>query len=170
MKHDGDVYNALPPGREKDLWAASVEAQGERLRLYRENISIGEQAVAWYAFFALAINIVGFFTQAALGWPTFQLLTVADIPLIIPFTFLFVVNLVFAVFVTVRLVLGYSTSFRADGKGHYPKFIALRGAERKRLAKRSMIERRVNVVQYKADQERKEAKRRARSTAADTGK
>lgn len=169
LKHDADVYNALPDGTEKELWAASVEAQGQRLRLYRENLSYGEQAFAWYAFFALAGFIVSFIAEASMGWPNVRSLTPGDIPFLIPVTLLVAMNLGFAVLVTVRLVLGGSTSFRADGKGHYPKMALLRRAEQKRLDRREVVERRLNAMRYRAERERKEAKRAARGIDAAAG-
>lgn len=149
LKRDGQIYAALPDGKEKALWAASVTAQGERLRLYREDLSIVDQVFAWYAFFALITGAAALIWEAAHGWKYADELTQGGIWTAIPGVLLLVINLAFALFVTVRLVLGRSTALRAGTGGHYPKYDALRRAERKRKERRSAIEERLSRVQAK---------------------
>jgi len=162
LKAETEVFSALPDGTERDLWAKRVEAQAERLRLYRENFSVGSQAVAWYACLALVGFIVGFVLEALNGWPNLRLLTVDDVPFVIITSLLLILNLGFAVIVTIRLVLGGATSMSVDGSGHYPKMVALAESEDERRLARIKAEKRSNVVRYHADKARKERKRAVR--------
>jgi hypothetical protein len=173
LRHDREIYSALPDGREKEMWAQTVTAQAERLRLYREDRTFGAQAVAWYAFFVLAASIVALFREAAMGWPNVRTLTVADIPVLIPGTLLLIMNLGAAVVITVQLVRGRSIYPGTDPTGHYPKYIALQRAAHKRSMRRLKIVRRLAAIQSREAQEQKKAnraraKRKSRSRPAPT--
>jgi hypothetical protein len=169
LKHDAEILGALPDGEEKDLWAASVTAQGERLRIYREDLRLGDQVVAWYAFVALALALSVVISQTLLGWPLLQSLTLDVIPVAIPFALIVLINLSFAVKVSVGLVLGTSTAFRAGSGAHYPKYEVFRRQARKRSERRAVVERRLVVLQNQAliesKRRRGQAKRPARPSA-----
>jgi hypothetical protein len=159
LKEDGGIFSSLPEGTEKEMWRVSVTAQAERLRLYRENFSIGEQFVAWYALIALVLTVIALITEAVLGWPVLRTLEGGDIVVLIPFMLLGVINFVFATYISVRLILGYSISFRNDGKGHYPKYAAMQHARKRRLWRRGQIAKRLAVLQSSEERARKSAER-----------
>ncbi|MBU1588593.1 MAG: hypothetical protein KKH51_11690 [Actinobacteria bacterium] len=151
LKRDGAIYGLLPEGKEKEIWAASVTAQAERIRLYREDLSLAEHIAAWYAFFALVTGVPALIWEATHGWEGFNEVIGGGIWTAIPGALLLAMNLAFAFFVTVRLILGRSTTFRAGSGGHYPKYETLRRVERRRKARRSAIEVRLAHAQGRAD-------------------
>lgn len=164
LKNDAEVYGALPHGREKDLWEARVIAQAERLRLYRENLSLADQIFAWGSFALLVLVVFTTATEASNGWPSIRAFTPEEALASIPFAVIAVMNIVFCITIVVQLIRGQSTRATVGGGGHYPKYVALRRAERRRHELQTRIERRTNVVASHADRERRErsrAKRRA---------
>lgn len=163
LKHDGDVLAALPDGPERDLWAESVTAQGERLRIYREDVRPRDQVLAWYAFLMLLAFVVILITDAVRGWPVFQAAVMEYGLPGIPLACGLALNLGFALFITVRMIRGDSTALRPGTGGYYPKYDALKQAQRERTRKRAEVERRLNSVEAAEEQARKMAKRAARA-------
>lgn len=84
LKRDGEIYAALPDGPEKDLWAARVTAQAERLRIYWEDVTFRDQVIAWYAFLALVATTVGVISHGARDWPAFRMLAAEQSYALIP--------------------------------------------------------------------------------------
>jgi hypothetical protein len=143
LKRDGEIYAALPDGKEKAMWGESVTAQAERLRIYREDLSIGDQIFGWYAFLTLVSALVALIWDAFHEWSAVSLLG-GDSPwTAIPGALLLVLNLAFALYITVRLISGRSISLHAGSGGHFPKYDTLRRMERRRRLKRSSIENRL---------------------------
>lgn len=164
LKHDADILGALPEGKERDLWAASVTAQAERLRLYREQTSLGQQFLGWYSFVTIVGFAVSCIIEASRGWPLFQSMSGLEWLTSIPLLLLLVANLGLGVVLAIRLVLGGSLAPDRDGSGHYPKYNALLAAEQKRHERRHEIGKRVNRAAYFADQER-DVRRKAERVA-----
>lgn len=164
LKHDLDVYSALPPGRERDLWEARAVAQAERLRLFRENRSTGQQFLGWYAIVAILLLVVTSAGEAINGWPLFQSFTLSDWLVAIPLVIAFIFSVVAAVLLSARLVMGLSLIPSHGAGGHYPKYAALVAAERRRQDQRIKVNERLNRVAYEQDKERKERKKAKRQT------
>ena len=136
-----------------------MTAQAERLRFFRENIGIGEQFIAWFAFFAVGNIIVATFVEGARGWPFFRSIVADEVAFYISFGGMALISLVFAIVITIRLVLGLSIGVTTGG-GHYPRYVAYARAARRRTAKRVEVEKRANVARADRERERKSEKRR----------
>jgi len=162
LKRDGEIYAALPDGPEKDLWAARVTAQGERLRIYWEDVTLRDQAIAWYAFITLVGTSVGVISDGARGWPVSQVLVAEQGYALIPLSLALAMNLAFAVYLSARLVTGQSTALRPGTGGFYPKYAALQQSIRERSAQRAKTEVRMARVQAAELQEAKRARRAGR--------
>lgn len=162
LKRDGEIYAVLPDGPEKDLWAARVTAQAERLRIYWEDVTFRDQVIAWYAFLALVGTTVGVISDGARGWPAFRMLVADQNYALIPLSLAGAMNLVFAAYITVQLVLGKSTALRPGTGGSYPKYAALLRSIRGRSAQRAKTEGRTATVQAAESQDAKKARRGGR--------
>lgn len=153
FKHDAEVYAALPEGKEKELWRESITAQAERLRIYREDARVGDRIYAWGTFAILAWFVILLVHEVMNGWPG------------LPF-----INLCFAGVITVRLIMGRSTAMRAGTGGHYPKYARFQRASKRRRAARANAERRLIIMQNRAEMEHKEAIREAKREARASAK
>lgn len=160
LKHDGEIYSSLPEGTEKEIWGRNVTAQAERLRIYREDVSIGDRALAWYGFVVFVGSIAWLLAQIANGWTLDLPAPVGEGPAAIPFALLTLIGVGFAGFVVVRLVLGQSIGLHNGSGGNYPKFRAARRAARRRQQGRAKAEGRYRaMVARKARSRRGQARR-----------
>lgn len=153
LKHDADVLAALPEGKEKELWALSVTAQAERLRVYREDQSLLHRFVDVYLIVAvLAVGVMSVVEIAAGGvlaggdWAPVVWVAIA----ICAIGFLTLM---------VRLVMGLPLRPGPGQGGHYPKYAALLAAERRRRYHRIAVEERLNDHFMQEHKTRRKAKR-----------
>lgn len=168
FKQDAEVYSALPDGKEKELWRESITAQAERLRIYREDARAGDRIYAWGSFAILAWFVGLLLHEMLNGWPGLPFI-ISEGPIMIPMALLAFINLGFAGVITARLVMGRSTAMRAGTGGHYPKYARFQRASKRRRAARANAERRLVIMQNRAEMEHteaiREAKREARASA-----
>lgn len=148
LKHDSGILAALPDGKEKDLWAASVTAQAERLRIYREDFSFWGAAQGWYSFVVLVVAANLVVSESVSGWALSRSLTVGDLPIVITGGLLILGNLGLAIVLAIRLIAGRSMNEHRGSDGHYPKYAALRRAQRKRSDKRHQVEVRLARLRF----------------------
>lgn len=162
LKAETEIFSSLPEGLEREFWAQRVEAQAERLRIYRESFTFQAAAKVCFAFLVLVSVALIVVVESVSGWALTREIVEDSVYVHIPVLAMLFVLAVVALIILVRLILGGTMSSVPDGRGMYPKMDALLEEEERRLETRRRSHQRFWKVEIQAAQERRDARRKAR--------